>query len=86
MTWMNVGGKIVVTPDELLTPYDRKSGERFLTYLPDGGGPVYFSSYGKNGADRARHLPERPAAQQQVQRAGAAGRLREHGRRTRTSL
>jgi hypothetical protein len=47
----DVGGKIVVTPDELLTPYDRKSGERFLTYLPDGGGPVYFSSYGKNGAD-----------------------------------
>ncbi|MCI1753108.1 MAG: hypothetical protein LKM36_09640 [Flavobacteriales bacterium] len=46
----NIGGKIVVTPDELLTPYDRKSGERFLTYLPDGGGPVYFSSYGKNGA------------------------------------
>lgn len=46
----DIGGKIVVTPDELLTSYDRKSGERFITYLPNGGGPVYFSSYGKNGA------------------------------------
>ncbi|MGV9013373.1 MAG: hypothetical protein ACOH13_12340 [Flavobacteriales bacterium] len=46
----NIGGKIVVTPDELLTSYDRKSGQRFITYLPDGGGPVYFSSYGKSGS------------------------------------
>ncbi|MBK9421513.1 MAG: hypothetical protein IPN44_10765 [Flavobacteriales bacterium] len=46
----NIGGKIVVTPDELLSSYDRKSGQRFITYLPDGGGPVYFSSYGKSGS------------------------------------
>lgn len=45
----DIGGKIVVTPEELLTSFDRKSGERFLTYLPSGGGPLYFSSYGKDG-------------------------------------
>lgn len=45
----DIGGKIVVTPDELLTAYDRKSGERFLTYLPANGSPIYFSSYGKDG-------------------------------------
>ena len=45
----DIGGKIVVTPDELLTNYDRKSGEPFLTYLPTGGGPIYFSSFGKDG-------------------------------------
>ena len=45
----DIGGKIVVTPEELLTSYDRKSGERFLTYLPTGGGTIYFSSYGKDG-------------------------------------
>ncbi|MBK6894750.1 MAG: hypothetical protein IPH00_16880 [Flavobacteriales bacterium] len=46
----------MVTPDELLTNYDRKSGEPFLTYLPTGGGPIYFSSFGKDGKTGARHL------------------------------
>lgn len=45
----DIGGKIVVTPDELLTSMDRKRGERSLVYLPDKGGPIYFSSYGKDG-------------------------------------
>lgn len=45
----DIGGKIVVTPDELLSPLDKKSKEQFLVYLPTEGGPIYFSSYGKDG-------------------------------------
>ncbi|MCO6481757.1 MAG: PD40 domain-containing protein [Flavobacteriales bacterium] len=45
----DIGGKIVVTPDELLSSLDRKSGERFLVYLPKAEGTIYFSSYGKDG-------------------------------------
>lgn len=45
----DIGGKIVVTPEELLSGMDRRSGERFLLYLPDRHGPIYFSSYGKDG-------------------------------------
>ena len=33
-----------------MTPLDRKSGDRSLIYLPDKGGRIYFSSYGKDGA------------------------------------
>lgn len=49
-----IGGRIVVTPPELQSALDRKSGERSLTYLPDKGGRIYFSSRGKdneNGRD-----------------------------------
>ena len=46
----NIGGRIVVTPDELKTSYDRKKGLRSLVYLPDRGGPIYFASYGKDGS------------------------------------
>lgn len=45
----DIGGKIVVTPEELLSPLDKKSKEQFLVYLPTEGGPIYFSSYGKDG-------------------------------------
>lgn len=45
----DIGGKIVVTPTELLSNIDRKSGEAFLTYLPTKGGAIFFSSYGKDG-------------------------------------
>lgn len=45
----DIGGKIVVTPPELLSSLDRKSGENFLTYLPANGGPIFFSSYGRDG-------------------------------------
>jgi hypothetical protein len=45
----DIGGKIVVTPEELLTSYDRKMGGQFLTYLPANGGSIYFGSYGKDG-------------------------------------
>ncbi len=44
----SIGGKLVVTPDELLSSLDKKDKERGLVYLPDKGGPIYFSSHGKN--------------------------------------
>ncbi len=44
-----IGGRIVVLPEELKTNYDKKQKERSLIYLPDGDGPIYFSSYGKDG-------------------------------------
>ncbi|MBL7980745.1 MAG: PD40 domain-containing protein [Flavobacteriales bacterium] len=45
----DIGGKIVVLPEELRTSLDKKSKERSLVYLPERGGPIYFSSYGKDG-------------------------------------
>jgi hypothetical protein len=45
----DIGGKIVVLPEELRTSLDKKSKERTLVYLPERGGPIYFSSYGKDG-------------------------------------
>lgn len=46
----DIGGKIVVLPDELLTSIDKKKKERNLVYLPGKGGPIYFSSYGRDGS------------------------------------
>lgn len=45
----DIGGRIVVTPEELRTTLDKKSGQRGLIYLPDRKGPIYFSSLGKDG-------------------------------------
>ncbi|HMQ77001.1 MAG TPA: hypothetical protein PKE21_07770 [Flavobacteriales bacterium] len=44
-----IGGRIVVTPDELKTPLDRKYTGRSLIHLPDKPGPIYFGSYGRDG-------------------------------------
>lgn len=46
----DIGGKIVVLPEELMSSLDKKKKERSLIYLPTKGGPIYFSSYGKDGA------------------------------------
>ncbi|MEO8589687.1 MAG: hypothetical protein ABI432_09990 [Flavobacteriales bacterium] len=45
----DIGGRIVVLPEELKTSLDRKGKDYQLVYLPDRGGPIYFSSYGKDG-------------------------------------
>ncbi|MCB0769365.1 MAG: PD40 domain-containing protein [Flavobacteriales bacterium] len=45
----DIGGKIVVLPEELMSGLDKKSNERTLVYLPNNGAPIYFSSYGKDG-------------------------------------
>ncbi|MCB0791608.1 MAG: PD40 domain-containing protein [Flavobacteriales bacterium] len=44
-----IGGRIVVTPDELRTSLDRKRDTRSLIHLPEKPGPIYFSSYGRDG-------------------------------------
>lgn len=44
-----IGGRLVVTPDELKTTLDKKYKGRSLIHLPDKPGPLYFSSYGKDG-------------------------------------
>jgi epidermal growth factor receptor substrate 15 len=46
----DIGGRIIVCPEELLTPYDKKTGERFLMYFPGNTTTVFFSSYGKDGS------------------------------------
>jgi len=45
----DIGGKIVVLPEELKSSLDKKSKERTLIYLPTKGGTIYFGSYGKDG-------------------------------------
>ena len=45
----DIGGKIVVLPEELKTSLDKKKKERFVAYLPESKGAIYFSSYGKDG-------------------------------------
>ena len=45
----SIGGRIVVTPEELKSSVDRKAKDLALVYLPDKGGPIYFASYGKGG-------------------------------------
>ncbi|MFN3874293.1 MAG: tetratricopeptide repeat protein, partial [Flavobacteriales bacterium] len=46
----DIGGRIVVLPDELKTSLDNKRRHRSLVHLPQAGGTIYFSSYGKDGA------------------------------------
>ncbi len=46
----DIGGKIVVLPEELKSSLDKKRKERSVIYLPERPGPIYFSSYGKDGA------------------------------------
>lgn len=59
----DIGGKILVTPDELLSPLDKKRNHKSLIHFRGAGGTVYFSSYGKDGKTgldiyRADMLPD----------------------------
>lgn len=45
----DIGGRIVVLPDELKSALDKKSKRRALVYLPQQGGAIYYASYGKDG-------------------------------------
>lgn len=45
----DIGGRIVVLPDELKTTLDKKNKRRSLVYLPAKGGAIYYASYGKEG-------------------------------------
>lgn len=44
-----INGKIIVKPEEFMTKYDQKVGEKSVIYLPTNAAEVYFSSYGKKG-------------------------------------
>ncbi|MBK8227074.1 MAG: hypothetical protein IPK70_07845 [Flavobacteriales bacterium] len=46
----DIGGRLVVLPEELKTSLDKKRKHRSLVHLPERNGPIYFSSYGKDGA------------------------------------
>ncbi len=45
----HIGGKILVTPQELLSSLDIKRNHRSLMHFRGSGTTVYFSSYGKDG-------------------------------------
>lgn len=58
----DIGGRVLVCPDELLSKYDKKTGERFLMYFPGNTSIAFFSSYGSDGTNgrdiyRASRLP-----------------------------
>jgi len=44
-----IDGKVIVKPEEFMTKYDQKVGEKSVIYLPTNASEVYFSSYGKKG-------------------------------------
>ncbi len=43
----DIGGRILVTPDELLSSNDKKKNHRSLIHFPGDASVIYFSSYGK---------------------------------------
>ncbi len=45
----DIGGKILVTPDALLSSLDKKRNHKSLILFRGSGTTVYFSSYGKDG-------------------------------------
>ncbi|MFM1931027.1 MAG: hypothetical protein RL226_330, partial [Bacteroidota bacterium] len=44
-----IGGKIIVTPEELLTKFDVKKELVSLVHFPGNSTRIYFTSYGKDG-------------------------------------
>ena len=44
-----IGGKILVKPDEYKSVYDKKKKDKSVVYLPRSGERLYYSSYGENG-------------------------------------
>lgn len=45
----DIGGKLLVKPDEFRTSLDKKKKDRSIVFLPKNSDVVYFSSYGKDG-------------------------------------
>lgn len=45
----DIGGKLLVKPDDYKTSYDKKKKDKSIVYLPKSGERLYFSSYGDNG-------------------------------------
>lgn len=45
-----IGGRVLRTPDELLTKYDRKNNLVSVMHYPGDAVTIYFTSYGKDGS------------------------------------
>ena len=51
----DIGGKLLVKPEDFKTGTDKKKKEKSVIYLPRTGDKVYYSSYGENG-DKGRDI------------------------------
>lgn len=51
----DMGGKLLVKPDEFRSSADKKKKERSVVFLPKSGNRVYYSSYGEN-ADQGKDI------------------------------
>lgn len=47
----DIGGKLLVKPDEYKTGYDKKQKDKSVVYLPKSGERLYYSSYGESGSN-----------------------------------
>ena len=47
----DIGGKLLVKPEDFKTGYDKKKKDNSVVYLPRSGERVYYSSYGENGSN-----------------------------------
>ncbi len=46
-----IGGKLLVKPDEYKSGYDKKKKDKSVVYLPRSGERLYYSSYGEGGTN-----------------------------------
>ena len=46
-----IGGKLLVKPDEYKSGYDKKKKDKSVVYLPRSGERLYYSSYGDGGSN-----------------------------------
>ncbi|MFN8116483.1 MAG: hypothetical protein U0W65_10245 [Bacteroidia bacterium] len=44
-----IGGKLLIKPDDYISAYDKKKKDKSVVYLPKTGERLYYSSYGENG-------------------------------------
>ena len=51
----DIGGKLLVKPDDFRTSIDKKKKEKSIVYLTTANDQIYFSSYGDKG-DRGREI------------------------------
>lgn len=51
----DIGGKLLVKPDDFKSGADKKKKDKSVIYLPRNGERIYYSSYGDNG-DRGRDI------------------------------
>ena len=47
----DIGGKLLVKPEDFKTGYDKKKKDNSVVYLPRSGERVYYSSYGESGSN-----------------------------------